>query len=76
MNKRGAKIKEILVWYKFRPNLEIWTSKHKIKNNSYMLKLTDETWYGGYLFNTGYFFYFRIKKISIHVKITWFRPRI
>ena len=69
---RKAKLKEIFVWYKFKPNIEIW-SNLKIKNNKpYAHKMPDETWYGGYWFNTGYFIFFK----GIFIEITWWRIKI
>lgn len=66
-----VKLKDIKIFYKFKPSISIWISKSKGK--SYHHKLLDETWYEGYIFNTGYFFYIQCKIIAIHIRIEWWK---
>lgn len=76
LEHRKAKYSEIIEWYSFRPELSFWISKRKGKN--YSFKLFDETWYGGYWFNTGYFAFVQCKLFAIHILFRWwnFRKRL
>jgi hypothetical protein len=75
MNKqRKAKLNEITIWYKFRPQLNMWFSKDKHK--TYLCKLSDETWYGGYWFNTGYFAFLQLKYFAIHIMFSWWKIKL
>ena len=67
--KRKAKFKEIKVWYKLKLKLKAWTTKTSGK--TYIIKLPDETWYGGYWFNTGYFAFIQCGKFAVHIRFTW-----
>ncbi len=72
--KRKAKLDEILIWYKFRPSLDIWFSKSEGKTVTYLLP--DETWYDGYPFYTGRFVYIQCKLFAIHIKLTWWKIKL
>jgi len=69
--KRKAKFKEIKVWYKIRPGLNIWLTT--IKGKSHIRKLLDETWYDGHEFNTGYSAMIQCKLFAIHIRIKWWK---
>jgi hypothetical protein len=69
--KRKAKIKEIMVWYKLNPNLSIWFTKMKV--GTHIHKLPDETWYGGYWFNSGYFILIQLGTFAVHIKFSWWK---
>ena len=71
MEQRKAKYKEIRVWYKLRPELSIWTTR--MKGKTYMHKLPDETWYGGYWFNAGYFAFIQFRLFAIHIMFKLWR---
>ena len=73
MKKRKAKIREIKVWYRFKPSLKIWCSK--INGKTRLHKLPEETWYGGYWFNSGYFALLQLKHFAVHVKLEWWKLR-
>lgn len=74
MNKRRAKVSEIKVWYKFRPSIIIWFSKHKGKTK--LCNLPDETCYGGYWFNRGCFAFIQLKYFAIHIALNWWRIKL
>ena len=69
--KRKAKISEIKVWYRFKPQLNIWFSKMEGKTRLH--KLPEETWYCGYWFNSGYFVFMQLKIFAIHIKFQWWK---
>ena len=71
---RKAKIKEIKIWYRFKIQLNIWTSKMKGKSNIQILP--DETWYDGYWFNTGYFAFIQFKYFALHIIFKWWKIRL
>lgn len=69
-----AKLKDILIWYKFRPSINIWFSK--MEGKSSYSKIFDETWYGGDPFLMGWFWFINLKFTTIHIliklwKIKW-----
>ena len=68
-----AKLNEIRVWYKFKPQLRIWLSKYKHKSE--IIKTEDETWYGGYWFHKGYFILLQLGFCLIHIKFTWWQMK-
>ena len=72
--KRKAKIDEIKVWYRFKPELDIWFSKMDGKTRLH--KLPDETWYGGYWFNSGIFAFLQLKFFAIHIMLKWWKIRL
>jgi hypothetical protein len=74
MQKRKARYKEIKVWYKLRPSLSMWTSREKGK--SLISKLPEESWYGGYWFNSGYFMFIQFRFFAVHIMFRWWRLRI
>ena len=69
--KRKAKFKEIKVWYRLSPALSLWFSKSKGKTS--FCKLSDETWYGGYWFNSGYFAFIQCRLFVIHIMFRWWK---
>jgi len=72
--KRKAKIDEIKVWYKFKPELNIWFSSSCGKTRLY--KLSDETWYGGYWFNSGLFAFLQLKFFAVHIMLKWWKIKL
>lgn len=72
--KRKAKIDEIKVWYRFKPELDIWFSKMDGKTRIH--KLPDETWYDGYWFNSGFFAFLQLKFFAIHIMLKWWEIRL
>lgn len=72
--KRKAKISEIKVWYKFKPELDIWFSRMDGKTRLH--KLPDETWYGGYWFNSGLFAFLQFKIFAIHIMLKWWKIKL
>ena len=74
ISKRKATLKEIRVWYKFKPELDVWFSKMKGKTRLH--GLPDETWYGGYWFNSGYFVLIQCRLFAIHIMLKWWKIRI
>lgn len=74
MKQRKARYSEIRVWYRFRPGLNVWTSK--MKGKSHIIKQPDETWYGGYWFNSGYFVFIQCELFAIHIMLKWWRLNV
>lgn len=73
-HKRSAKLNDIKVWYKFRPNLSVWFSK--TKGQSYITKRYEESWYGGYWFRAGYFGFIQCKYFAVHILFKWWKIRL
>ncbi|QQO97160.1 hypothetical protein Nekkels2_63 [Cellulophaga phage Nekkels_2] len=71
---RKATLEEIKVWYKLKPELDIWLSQSKGKTGIH--KLPDETWYGGYWFNTGLFIFIQFRFFALHVRLSWWRIKL
>jgi len=69
--KRKAKLSEIREWYRFNLSLDIWTETRFKDKVSYTHKLPEETWYGGYWFNSGYFALIQCKLFTIHIMFKW-----
>jgi hypothetical protein len=69
--KRKATIDEIKVWYRFKPELNIWFSN--MNGKSRVHGLPDETWYDGYWFNTGYFVFLQLNYFAIHIMLKWWK---
>ena len=69
MKKTSAKLKDIKVWYKFKPSINIWFSKMKNKTHWYMCY--DETWYGGAGFYSGLFVLVQCRLFAIHIRVMW-----
>lgn len=65
----GAKLKDILIWYRFKPSLSIWFTKSKGKTHSHYLY--EETWYGGETFISGVFIFIQLYFTRMHIKFEW-----
>lgn len=66
-----SKLKNIKIWYRFRPSIDIWFSKTKIK--THFVEMPNQTWYGGEWFNTGYFALIQCHIFSIHIMFKWWK---
>lgn len=65
-----AKIKDIKCFHRLRPSINI--SFTNVGHKTKVIKLWDETWYGGDWFVSGILLLFRFyKKRTIHVQIQW-----
>lgn len=71
---RTATIAEIKYWYKFKPNIKIWTTKKPGKSRAFLL--SSETWYGGHWFYSGCFAFIQFKYFALHIKFNWWRMKI
>jgi hypothetical protein len=72
-----ASLKDIRLFYKFSPRVEIWRAPLGYSlRNSYTHPLIDQAYYGGPWFNTGFFAKVKIKNIAIHIKIRWWRLKL
>lgn len=73
------KLKDILVWYHFRPRLYWWTSnKNEYPNETTSVNFTyQQAWYGSSTwFVDGIFIFIKTKKGNFHCEIRWWKLRM